>query len=387
MYDFANTIFSALFVTVYFPLFVVLKGGSAFHVGLVMSISMLLAGLTVPLLGAIADITQRKKLLLFIFTMACCILTFLTGFFSLVFVLLLGLFANYFFHAALDVYDSLLVNISTKKNIGRISGLGTAIGYLGAIFSVTLAFIIGIFYGYETISGIKVVFVLTAFLFFSTSFFTFALVKEPGKMKIRVQHFKQAFERVISTIKKIKKYRNIWLFLLASFLFVDAAETAIIFLYLYARDQLSLSLVQFLPLFAIMATASAIGALIFGKITDKIGHKTTLGIILFSWIAIILILYFNTTYATFTLAGIIGGALLGGIWTTTRPLLIQLAPAEKISELLGYHGLTEKFGGVIGPFLFGLIAVTLGFKQALLVIIALFLAGAFVLWFVKARQK
>ncbi|MBW2996873.1 MFS transporter, partial [Candidatus Woesearchaeota archaeon] len=62
MYDFADTIFSALFITVYFPIFVVLKGGTAFHVGLVMSLSMLLAGLLVPFLGAVADVTQRKKL-------------------------------------------------------------------------------------------------------------------------------------------------------------------------------------------------------------------------------------------------------------------------------------------------------------------------------------
>ena len=86
MYDFANTIFSALFITVYFPLFVVLKGGTAFHVGLTMSISMLLAGLLVPTLGGVADITQRKKLLLFMFTVLCCMFTFFTGFFGLLLV-------------------------------------------------------------------------------------------------------------------------------------------------------------------------------------------------------------------------------------------------------------------------------------------------------------
>ena len=116
MYDFANTIFSALVVTVYFPLFVTLKGGNAFHVGLVMSVSMLLAGLLVPLLGAVADITQRKKLLLFIFTVLCCAFTFFIGFPGLMAVLLLALFANFFFHASLDVYDAILVDISNIKS-------------------------------------------------------------------------------------------------------------------------------------------------------------------------------------------------------------------------------------------------------------------------------
>ncbi|MCK4522260.1 MAG: MFS transporter, partial [Nanoarchaeota archaeon] len=196
MYDFANTIFSALFVTVYFPLFVILKGGNAFHVGLVMSLSMLLAGITVPFLGAFSDITKRKKLLLFIFTVICCTFIFLTGFFGLIAVLLFGLLANYFFHACLDVYDALLVNISTKRNIGWISGLGTAVGYIGTILSVAVAYIIGYFYGYETIPGIKIVFILTALLFFGFSLFTFAFVKERTKIKIKVEHFKDAFRRV-----------------------------------------------------------------------------------------------------------------------------------------------------------------------------------------------
>ncbi|MCH7568303.1 MAG: MFS transporter [Nanoarchaeota archaeon] len=387
MYDFANTIFSALFITIYFPLFVILKGGNAFHVGLVFSASMLLAGLLVPFLGSVADITKRKKLLLFIFTLMTCILTFFTGFFTLTFVLLFGLFANFFYHASLDVYDSMLVNISNKRNIGRISGLGTAVGYLGTILSVIVAYVIGFFYGFETILGIRTVFIVIALLFFGFSLFTFVLVKETSRIKIKKHHFKKAFKSVISTLKSIKKFKNVWIFLLATFLYVDGASTAIIFLFLYARDQIGLTLVQFFPLYIGMAIAAGAGALIFGKITDKIGHKKTLNIVLFSWIIIIFILYIKTTYVTFLIVGILGGALLGALWTITRPMLVELAPKNKVAELFGYQGLTEKLGGVIGPLLFGAIAVSLGFRQALLVVIVLFLAGAFVLRFVKMPKR
>ncbi|MCK4521705.1 MAG: MFS transporter, partial [Nanoarchaeota archaeon] len=138
-------------------------------------------------------------------------------------------------------------------------------------------------------------------------------------------------------------------------------------------------------LYIVMAVASGIGALFFGKLTDKLGHKKTLTSVLFLWIIIIIMLYLKTTYTTFLIAGILGGALLGGIWTITRPLLIELAPKTQVAELLGYQGLTEKFGGVVGPFLFGTIAVVIGFRQALLVVIALFLAGMIVLRFVKTK--
>lgn len=386
MYDFANTIFSALFITVYFPLFVILKGGNAFHVGLTISISMLLAGLLVPFLGAIADITKRKKLLLFLFTIMCCVFAFFTGFFALTFVLLFGLFANFFYHASLDIYDSFLVNLSTKKNIGRISGFGTAIGYLGAMLSVIVAFVVGYFYGYESIESIKLIFILTALLFFGFSLFTFVLLKETSKTKIKSHHFKKAFKNVIFTIKNIKKFKSIWLFLLASFLYTDAANTAIIFLFLFGRDQLGLTIAQFLPLYAIMALSSGIGSLSFGKITDKIGHKKTLNLILFSWIIIILILFIKINFTTFFVAGILGGALLGALWTVTRPMLVEISPRKKIAELFGYQGLTEKFSGIIGPTVFGLVAVTMGFRYALLVIISLLILGLFVLKFVKTNS-
>jgi len=383
MYDFANTIFSALFVTIYFPLFVTLKGGSPFHVGLTTSTAMLIAGLTVPFLGAVADITKRKKFLLFWFTLSCCLFVFLTGFMSLLFVIVFGILAHYFFHACLDVYDAILVDISNEGNRGLISGIGTAVGYLGTILSVGLAFLIGLVYGHETILGIRVVFVLVALLFFGFSLFTFAYIKEKSKRKIKIIHLKEALKRVISTIKGIKKYRVVWIFLLSSFLYVDAANTAIIFLYLYSRDQLGMSIAQFMPLYVLMAVTAAIGSIIFGKITDKVGYKKTLMVILALWVLIILGMYLKTTYTTFILVGLAGGALLGGIWTVTRPLLVKLAPKNKTAELLGYQGLTEKFGGIIGPFLFGAVATTIGFRQALLVVIVLFLAGAFVLWFVK----
>ncbi|MBU2633991.1 MAG: MFS transporter [Nanoarchaeota archaeon] len=387
MYDFANTIFSALFVTVYFPLFVVLKGGSAFHVGLVFSLSMLLAGLLVPFLGAIADVTQRKKLMLFIFTVLSCIFVFFTGFFGLILVLFFGLLANFFYHASLDIYDSLLINISNKKNIGKISGIGTAVGYLGTILSIIIAYVVGYFYGFETIAGIKFIFILTALLFFGFSLFTFIYVRKDPKIKIERHHFKNAFNRVISTIKSIKKFKNVWIFLLASFLYTDGANTAIIFLFLYARDQIGLTIVQFLPIYFTMAMAACLGSLLFGRITDKIGHKKTLQNILFLWVIIILIMYFKTTYATFLLVGVLGGALLGGIWTVTRPLLVELAPKNKIAELFGYQGLTEKFSGVIGPLLFGFTATFIGFRQAILIVIVLFLLGLFVLRFVRVKDE
>ncbi len=383
MYDFANTIFSALFVTIYFPLLVVLKGGNAFHVGLVISLSLFFSGLLVPLIGALIDLTHQKKKFLFIFTILCCTFTVLAGFFNLFFVLLFGMLANLFYHICLDVYDSLLVNVSDKKNIGRISGIGTAVGYGGTILSVIVAYIIGYFYGYESNEGIFAVLVSVSLLYLIFSMPTFLLVKHKKPKKLDFGHLKSALKRVWETIRGLKKYRKVWIFLLSSFLYADAANTTIIFLFLYARDQLGFSVNMFLPLYLLMAVAAGLGALLFGMMSDRYGHRFTLRIVLMSWVLVILSLYFSRSVVVFFIVGLLGGALLGAIWTITRPILVELAPKHKVAELFGYQGLTEKFSGIIGPFLFGLVATFVGFKPALFVVLILFLGGFFVLGLVK----
>jgi len=139
-------------------------------------------------------------------------------------------------------------------------------------------------------------------------------------------------------------------------------------------------LVNFLPLYLGTALTAALGAFVFGKVTDKFGHKRTLLFVLVAWLVLVVLLYVKTTYSTFIVVALVGGVLLGAMWTITRPLLIVLAPKKKVAELLGYQGLTEKFSGVIGPVVFGLVSVLVGFRQALLVVIVLFLLGIVVLW-------
>ena len=327
---------------------------------------------------------QRKKLILLVFTILTCVFTFVTGFFSLVPMLIAAVLATLFYHASLDVYDALLVNVSSRKNVGWISGLGTAAGYGGTLVGIAIAYLVGSFYGYETVEGIRIVFILTALFYLLFASFTFALVPEKSATRIRLPHLKDALRRVVGTLTRIHKIKSVAWFLLSSFLYMDAANTAIIFLFLYAQDQLGLSVFQFLPIYVVMAVAAGIGSLIAGKVTDRVGHKKTLYAVLVLWTLLMTMLYVKTNYTTFVVTGIVGGALLGAIWTITRPLLISITPAHKVSELLGYQGLTEKFSGILGPVLYGYIATAFGFRPAVIVIIVLFLAGAIVLRKVKA---
>jgi len=148
IYDFANTIFSMNVVTMYFSLWITVNlAREDFWVSVGNSASMLLVALSLPILGAISDSVGRRIPYLFIFTIGSVLGTALIGMVSywvpngvwqLAFAVLCFIVANYAFQGALVFYNALLPQISTPRTIGRISGLGVSMGYLGAIIGLLM---------------------------------------------------------------------------------------------------------------------------------------------------------------------------------------------------------------------------------------------------------
>jgi MFS transporter, UMF1 family len=395
LYDLANTAFSALFITFFFPMLIkVYLGGNEFQIGLTMGISMLLAGIFVPIIGAISDATNKRMPFIITFTIVCVLFTAITGFVGLTAALIFGVLATLTFHSAIDVYDAKLVDISNKENMGRVSSYGVALGYLGTILSLVMAWLILNKFGWENEFSIKLMFPAIALFFLIFSLFPFFYLKDKKTKKVK-HVVRKALSEIKSTFTSIKKYKGLLTFLIASFIYTDAVNTVIIFLFLFGQEQIGLTVQQFFPAFAAMALAASIGSLVFGKISDHIGAKKTLLISLGLWTLIIVylmnitnIMYLfelsNTT--AFIIAGSIGGAVLGAIWTVTRPMLVSLSPKHKIAELFGFQGLTEKFSGVLGPIVFGFVVAKTGnYDIALWILLGFFIIGFLLL--LKVPEK
>jgi UMF1 family MFS transporter len=388
IYDLANTAFSALYITFFFPFLIkVILGGNEFQIGLVSGLSMLFAGLLVPFIGAISDILGRRMEFVIFFTSICVMLTALTGYATLPVALIFGLFAMLSYHAALDVYDAKLIDISTKKNIGKISSYGTAFGYLGTILSLIMAYLILSENNWDTTAGIKTLFPATALFFLLFSLITFVLLREKQEVTtITKDTLKQAFLQVKDTVTKLTKYKGLLPFLVASFLYTDGMNTVILFLYLFAREQIKLSLNNFFYFYAFFALSAIIGSLIFGRVSDKINPKRTLIILQLIWAAIIILLIRVSNMTSFLIAGCLGGAALGAVWTVTRPMLVKLSPNKNIAQFFGFQGLTEKFSGVLGPIVFGFVVVRAGYQSALLVLLSFFALGLVFLLFIPNKK-
>ncbi|MBW2980325.1 MFS transporter [Candidatus Woesearchaeota archaeon] len=388
IYDLANTAFSALYVTFFFPVLIkVFLGGNEFHVGLVTSLGIFLAGVFVPFIGALSDSTGRKMPYVIFFTLLCVTATALTPYIGLYGALILGVFATLTFHACLDVYDAILTDISTKKNMSKISGYGVAMGYVGTILSLVMAYILMSMLGWETEAAVKSIFPATAIFFLGFSIITFILVKDKvRKATVSLKEgIKKAYSAIKSTFREARKHKSLFIFLIACLLYTDGMNTAIVFLYLYGREQIGISMVNFFYAYAGMALTSALGALIFGKLGDKIGSKRSIVTALFLWIGIIYLLMKVNNVVTFIIAGCLGGAALGAIWTLNRPMLVHLSPKNKLAQFFGFQGLTEKFSGLIGPVLFGFIVVRAGYQPALWLLMGFFVIGLGIMYFVPNK--
>src|SRR5574341_881511 len=323
MYDLANTIYSALFVTFFFPFYVkAFLGGNEFQIGLVFGLSMLAVGVIVPVIGAWSDSIGKRMPFIVFFTIVCCLLTWLVAKVPLYAALTAGFFANFAYHAALTTYNALLPKIAKRSEFGNFSGIGTGMGYLGTLISLAIAALILSRLGWETSEGARAIFTATAIMFFGFSLFTFFGLREKRvvhRHNANCRHIRDSIANVWHTLRNISKHKSFFLFLLAMFCYADAINAVIVFLFLYAKQQIHLSVQAFFVVYTIQSFGAVGGSYLAGRLVDSYGPKKVLIGAGIAWLAVIILLYFVTNLTMFVVAGILGGAALGTVWTAQRP--------------------------------------------------------------------
>ncbi len=385
MYDLANTAFSALFVTFFFPKYITeFLGGNKFQIGLVFGLSMLLVGLLVPVIGAWSDRIRKRMPFIVVFTVFCCLATLLVPFVGLKAALFLGLLANFFYHAALTTYNALIPMLGIPEEQGKISGIGVALGYLGTLLSLGIAALVLNRLGWETLEGTKAVFIITAVFFFVFSLFLFFGVRERGNSVKEPWHAytHHAIKDVLATLRHLRRHKGLIPYLITIFMFVDAVTAVIVFLYLYGRSVIGLETQAFMVVYALFALSAVAGSYVVGGLTDVIGPKKTLMLAGVSWLVVLGVLLMVQSLPMFVFAGLLGGVAMGAVWTASRPLLISLSPKKGIGQFFGFSELANKFSGVLGPIVYGFLANAYGDRMAIISLFVFFIVGMISLCFV-----
>ncbi len=390
LFDFANTAFSVIVVTVIYSKYYsnYVTGGQKWLWGLAVSLSMVFAAILSPPLGAIADVSRNRKRFLLIFTLisvSCTALMFLVQKGDVLLGFILFIFANIGFEAGLVFYDAYLPNLTSKKNFGRVSGYGFAMGYIGALAVLLIVMMLlpeqsaHSYYFY-----IRLSFVIAAAFFFFFSLPMFLFVSEPKVTEpLKKDLIREGTKKSFKTLKEIfigKEYPSIKKFLLAFFLYNDAIITIIAFASIFAANTLKMSDEQIIYFFVIVQSTAVAGSFIFGIISDHIGPKKTIMITLYIWIAVIIGAFFVNTIPEFYIIGLIAGMSIGSSQSCSRSLMALLTPKDREAEFFGfYDGLFGKSSAVVGPLFYGIISDLSNERFAALAIGIFFIGGLILL--------
>lgn len=359
LYDFANTIYSMNIVSLYLKRYLVedLKYDDRYF-DIPFSLSMLAAAIVLPALGALSDYSVRKKIFLFLFTLNCCLAVGLMALVPPTFILaviLLFIIANFSYEAGQPFYNALLYSVAEGPQARFISGIGVSLGYVGSIVGMILVlpFVTGSFFSFDLTFlkgwGKPGAFIPTAVLFMLFALPLFLWVKESRMHLSRKISFFEAYRDIWKSLRDTRKYPGVLRFLIADYFFEDAVTTVILNIGLYGSVVLGLADRE-LTLFLVISTISAVvGSFVIGKAAVNFPLKKMIQIIVTGWVVTLALFVLTDNMVVVWVLGSLVGILLGGLWTTTRPMLAEMVPRAELGRFFGLFSLSGRAAAVLGP--------------------------------------
>lgn len=358
LYDFANTIYSMNIVSLYLKRYLVedLKLDDRYF-DIPFALSMAFAALVLPALGALSDHSTKKKLFVMLFTLTCCISVGLMSIVPASLVLMtlfLFVIAQFSYEAATPFYNALLYSVAEGKQARFVSGIGVSLGYVGSIvgMALILPFVTGSMFGLDLGidgGGKMGAFLPTAILFMLFAVPLFLWVHESPRHIHKKVTFRGAYRDVWDGVRLTRKYPGVLRFLIADYFIEDAVTTVILNIGLYCSVVLNLHEEQITTFLIISTTSAVIGSFIIGKVAEYWSLKNIMMLVVVGWVVALIAFVLTDSMAVTWVLGSVVGILLGGLWTTSRPLLAELVPREELGRFFGLFSLSGRAAAVIGP--------------------------------------
>jgi UMF1 family MFS transporter len=418
MYDFANQPFTNIVVTFIYGTFFTTVIASDEISGTqqwsyAVTITAIVVALLSPLMGALADRGGYRKTFMFIFTwltvLASVALYFvLPG--EVLRALIWFVIANVGFEMGAVFCNAYLPDISHSKNIGRISGYGWSLGYLGGLIALALAMVFlvqtetplfgfgkGEADAYENIRATNLL-VAVWFAVFSIPTFLFLKDRKPDK-KALLKNVKHTLKDFKQTAKELRSYPQIIRFLLARLVYNDGLVTIFAFGGIYAAGSLGFTFDEIMIMGIVLNVTAGLGSFLMGFLDDRIGGRTTIKVTLLGlmiaialavvapdlrpWLQYVLggdaVPDYLTSKNIFWAAAVLIGIFSGPNQASSRSLMARFTPEEKKNEFFGFFAFSGKATAFIGPFLFGVLTVMFDSQRAGISIIFLFFLIGYIL--------
>ncbi|SDH02775.1 MFS transporter, UMF1 family [Pseudomonas benzenivorans] len=368
MYDFANSGYTTVVITAVFnAYFVSVVAGGASWATLAwtsaIGLSYALIILTAPLLGAYADAYACKKRLLLFCTLGCVAGTAalaLAGPGALGVAVLFIVLSNLCFGSGENLIAAFLPEIAREEAIGRVSGWGWSLGYLGGLLSLgaSLAYVSWAqARGQTAAQFVPVCMLLTAALFALASLPTFLLLRERSRPQLQAgasHSVRVAFARFAQTVREARRYRDLLRFLACTLCYQAGIAAVVTLAAIYADQAMGFSTKDTLKLILLVNVTAALGALLFGYVQDRLGHLATLTLTLLGWLLMVGLAWAAEGPPLFWLAANIAGLCMGASQSAGRAIVGLLAPPTRRAEFYGLWGQAVKLSSIIGPMTYGL---------------------------------
>lgn len=391
MYDFANSGYTTVVLTAIFNAYFVsvVAGDGIDHGGratllwtVATSITNLLVLLTAPVLGAIADYGAHKKRFLLVTTAGCVVFTAMLALVDRGDVWLgmgLLILSAFMFHSSEDLIAGFLPEIARPEDMGRISGYGWSLGYFGGLLVLGACLIyvqIAQARGADVTHYVPVTMLITAGAFALAAMPTFLWLREravPQPLSAGQSYLGVGFARVRDTLTHVRRYRDLFRFLITLAIYYCGIYTVVVLAAVYAQQVMGFDTRETIILILVVNITAAVGAFGFGVVQDRLGSVRTLACTLVIWIAALVLAYFIETRAGFWLVANLVGVALGSSQSAGRALVGLFSPPGRSAEFFGLWGFAAKSASIVGPLVYGVIAfLTLGNQRLALISTTLF---------------
>lgn len=396
LYDFANSAFQTTIIAAVFPIYFQKVAASNLPPNIATSryllattIAICIVAVVAPVLGALADTRRLKKPLLGIFLgigagATAAMYAIQEGDWML--ALVLFVIGNVGVAGSIVFYEALLPHIARGEELDRVSTAGYAIGYFGGglLLAVNLVMIqqpqwFGI---PDTATATRLSFASVAVWWVLFSWPLFRRVPEPRvapqARAAAGDALGQSFRQLGRTFRELRKYKQAMLMLLAFFLYNDGIQTIIRVAAIYGAevgiDQGALIGALLLVQFVGVPFSFA-----FGALAGRIGAKTAVMLGLAAYMGILMLTYHMTSAREFYMLAAAVGMIQGGTQALSRSLFASMIPRHKSSEFFAFFSVFERYAGLLGPFIFSILAARNSSRTAILTLIPFFIGGMILL--------
>lgn len=414
MYDWANSVYSLVITSTIFPVYYnsVTKGidgsGIVDFFGFKMintvlysysiSFSFLIIALISPLLSGIADASGKKlqfmKFFAYLGSLACIALFFFDGS-NLEFGIICSILASIGYAGSIVFYNAYLPEISIQSEYDHLSAKGFALGYIGSVILLIFNLVMITFPEWFGLSdesfAPRFSFLITGIWWAGFSQIPFRILpKNVFNKKIKKEFLAKGYQEIRKVFNEIRQIKVMSRFLASFFFYSMGVQTVMYLAATFGDKELGLPGDQLIITILIIQIVAIFGSFLFAFISERLGNKISLVIMVFIWTGICGAAYYvYTVYEFFALAFVVG-LVMGGIQSISRSTYTKLIPKQTTdhASYFSFYDVTEKIAIVLGTFSYGFIEQLTGnMRNSALSLGIFFLVGLGFLLLVSIPKK